>query len=392
MTLGCNMSTTREVIVKSDSSEQYEIELYNYTGVFRSLGFDIRFSVVKDTNIPIIASSPVEIPPSSHFLCFYGCPVDKNLIPAKRVFSSVKDRLLSFKNEPAGPDEFDNAKFLSCETIAHSTRFIACFEKDHEKRARLFEDAYNIYEGIIMASCHSSLIDMLKQVSKGPRKAILFQPIPDIRKINPDWLRMLSHSFAGMALCAFHGCGDQKKFVSLVSASMCCELRRPLELAATLRLIPFIMCRGEYSIPLDVSRTETNAALDVIFASASVFGVYINVTENILIPAMLRVGRRDLFDAEIGFVEPGKRVACAEFAMAIVQRAIDRETAPSPIVSVHTRVVNGKIIDRKCANCGGWDRTGKSHRRCSVCMLVYYCSKECQLEQWKEHKIVCKKK
>lgn len=119
--------------------------------------------------------------------------------------------------------------------------------------------------------------------------------------------------------------------------------------------------------------------------------------ENLLIPAMLEAGRRDLFDTEIGFVEPENRASCAEFAMTVVQYAIDRETARvvphdvSTALGIKTRIVNGKMIDRKCANCGEWDRTGKSYRRCSVCMQVYYCSKECQAEQWKEHKISCKK-
>ena len=323
--------------------------------------------VDKDTNIPIIASAPVEIPKRSRYLCFYSSPVGKNLEHAFSTFSIVKDRLLSFKNHPASPDEFDNAKFLSCETVAHATRLLACFEKNYEKRANLFEYAYNIYEGLILSSCRPALIDILKQIGKGPSKAIHFHTLHNIHKLNPDLLRMHSHSFAGMALCVFHGCRDQKKFVSLVSASMCCS-RRPLELSSTLRLIPFIVQRCEYYI-----------------------------TENLLIPAMLEAGRRDLFDTEIGFVEPENRASCAEFAMTVVQYAIDRETARvvphdvSTALGIKTRIVNGKMIDRKCANCGEWDRTGKSYRRCSVCMQVYYCSKECQAEQWKEHKISCKK-
>ena len=382
----------REVIVKPDSRDPYEIELFNYTAVFRALRFDIRFGVVAGTNVPIVASAPTEIPVGSPFICLYGCPLGSDLTKVTGVFSKVKDRLLSFKDHPARSDEFDNTQFLSCETIAHSTRLMACFEKDPERRAYLFQESYNIYEGLILASCHSSLIDMIKQVSRrGSGKAILFQPIPDMGILDPGWRRMLSHSFAGMALCSFLGFRDQRKYVSLVSASLCCELRRPLELASTLRLIPFLMCRGEYTIPWASGESSADNTLDGIFATASVCGVYMNITENVLIPTMLRVGRRDLFDVEIGFVEPEKRAACESFATAIVQRAIDRETVvvPTPFVSVRTHIVNGKIVERKCANCGEWDRTGRSHMRCSVCMQVYYCNKECQLAQWKTHKTVC---
>ena len=28
---------------------------------------------------------------------------------------------------------------------------------------------------------------------------------------------------------------------------------------------------------------------------------------------------------------------------------------------------------------------------CSICNLVYYCNKECQLKQWKIHKLTCNK-
>ena len=32
----------------------------------------------------------------------------------------------------------------------------------------------------------------------------------------------------------------------------------------------------------------------------------------------------------------------------------------------------------------------KKMKKCSVCQLVRYCSQECQQEDWKKHKKVCK--
>ncbi len=75
-----------------------------------------------------------------------------------------------------------------------------------------------------------------------------------------------------------------------------------------------------------------------------------------------------LFDMELGFIEPEKRAKCARFAKVIVERSIERESVPSPLTSIKTHTVDGKIIDRKCGNCGEWDITGKTFARCSVRM------------------------
>ena len=39
----------------------------------------------------------------------------------------------------------------------------------------------------------------------------------------------------------------------------------------------------------------------------------------------------------------------------------------------------------KCAVCGE-----AAKQRCSKCKGVWYCSRECQLKNWKEHKKMCK--
>jgi hypothetical protein len=33
----------------------------------------------------------------------------------------------------------------------------------------------------------------------------------------------------------------------------------------------------------------------------------------------------------------------------------------------------------------------KTAQQCSVCKVAYYCSRECQLQDWKVHKLICKK-
>lgn len=41
--------------------------------------------------------------------------------------------------------------------------------------------------------------------------------------------------------------------------------------------------------------------------------------------------------------------------------------------------------DPKCASCGD-----AAQQRCSKCKSEWYCSRECQLTRWKDHKPICK--
>ena len=43
------------------------------------------------------------------------------------------------------------------------------------------------------------------------------------------------------------------------------------------------------------------------------------------------------------------------------------------------------LEDPKCAECGE-----AAQQRCSKCKNEWYCSRECQLKRWKQHKDICK--
>ena len=54
-----------------------------------------------------------------------------------------------------------------------------------------------------------------------------------------------------------------------------------------------------------------------------------------------------------------------------------------------------EFLDRNCANCTlfGWGPNPSSIplKRCTGCLKIYYCSKECQEEHWRKvHKRHCK--
>jgi hypothetical protein len=45
---------------------------------------------------------------------------------------------------------------------------------------------------------------------------------------------------------------------------------------------------------------------------------------------------------------------------------------------------------RLCYGCGASSAYGTFHMRCSRCKFAFYCSKECQIQQWGLHKKICK--
>jgi len=50
--------------------------------------------------------------------------------------------------------------------------------------------------------------------------------------------------------------------------------------------------------------------------------------------------------------------------------------------------IKKKDMNRRCS-CGKWENA-KLFKKCSRCENIYYCSKECQVADWSEHKQFCK--
>lgn len=374
------MSATITLLVRDRSDP------YDFTHVFRALGFDIEFGAVGETRVPIILSAPSDIPSGSPYKCLYDCAYTNTtsrvvLTPAplhgafEGEFLKIKPRLLSLRTTPATPDEFSLTQLLVCETIGHRMRQAACFELDEVVRKRKFEEAYDVYEGVILSIRHSSINESVLKIRNGPKHAILFQQVSEFEKFNPESRRLLSHCFAGMAICSLMNDRSTNKYISLASEAVCLETKRPLELACTLRVLPLIMSSAPH--------------LEHAFKT---YVMHKEISTKVLLPLMLQLGRHDLYDTELGFIDSDMRPQCAEFATSMVRRVALRKSSPAPLATVHTHIKDGKILERTCAACGVWDRTGGNHRRCNGCRLVYYCGKECQVAHWAEHKGGCVKK
>jgi hypothetical protein len=78
--------------------------------------------------------------------------------------------------------------------------------------------------------------------------------------------------------------------------------------------------------------------------------------------------------------EEDKRVVFNEVPNAMV-RVMGRLVAP---IAQRTERNDGKIC---CYTC---KKVQKDYKRCSACGFARYCSKECQVKDWPEHKHICK--
>ena len=63
----------------------------------------------------------------------------------------------------------------------------------------------------------------------------------------------------------------------------------------------------------------------------------------------------------------------------------DSKTTPAPAVPP---AATAALVRAMCTGCGTHDPGGRM-RKCARCMLVRYCSPECQRAHWKTHKKVC---
>lgn len=59
------------------------------------------------------------------------------------------------------------------------------------------------------------------------------------------------------------------------------------------------------------------------------------------------------------------------------------------LTEMETNFTNERYLEheKQCANC-----SKEAIKKCSQCVITYYCSRECQVENWTIHKSICKAK
>lgn len=77
-----------------------------------------------------------------------------------------------------------------------------------------------------------------------------------------------------------------------------------------------------------------------------------------------------------------------------VDTSLGREYIKTSREKLHEKFHNDPVItsQKKCFTCKKLETLELKMRNCSRCKKAHYCSKECQVKHWGEHKKVCQQK
>ena len=309
-------------------------------------------SVTKQTHA---TKNPLDVTPPGNF-CFFSCPpLEKQDHCIVRTFQSMKQRLEKLVVNPAVEGEFQDAQILACESLGHEARIKASIEPDPERRSRLLSRACFMYDVGLRMIRHSTILLMLNRIMRSSDKIYMVNRTNGQGSICKYTGRYITSCFAGLATCAMYQ-NDFVRFGSFVSLVLGWDDVGAVFHLNTLRVIAILDNKME---------------------------MYLFITRNVLMPYLVRTGRRDIFTVELQTCVPDSLALDTE---SIVIQLAARSTHMSGGVHIRTRMVDGRVIEKVCAVCGLADA---KLRHCSRCNSVYYCGKNCQKTHWPEHKAVC---
>ena len=308
--------------------------------IFLVLGDGYEFGICPVSGYPIPVRVQLELDETNAYVCLYGNPMKKDLSAQYAVLEHIQ------KTKPV-PQKFTSQQLFSIETVAHYFRYFAILNHDPRNTKTYFNKAYKLYKSALL---HCGVDSITQMVSSGEKKAIRVAPTAPVQ-LPAELHRHISHSFAGMALCALMSDGSHPEiFFNMASSALAWERNRPLELFNFLR-IQCLMVGNKYIL---------TRSYPVIYAM-----------NRLAYPLVSSSGNGALIEAE-------KALVGAANWDALQSEALDNV------------VVDGKLTDRICSMCGTMGVNSPDFFRCSGCKLVYYCDKLCQKEDWALHKKLCR--
>ena len=401
-------------MTSADSKDNIIREIFHVEHIFRTLGVKYEFVISDCSKLPLLISAPVKIPKESMFVCLFGNTADKDLTAVQNMFKSLGPRAM--RSKPDAPELFEPHESLCIETMAHHFRQCAMMEPEPKMRRVLFAQAYALYRSVLYACAHPSVTSVAEDVKAMSKRILVVAPVANLESFSPDRRRSNAHCFAGMALCALMGKKNPVLFFGLSSAALAWEYE--LGLANCLRVILLLV--GKFHLGLASLAGEWVLdgmdAVDALMGFggstlANIPAVYDAFTRQLILPAVVKHGSAKMLARERKLIKPESweevrglvnaaasffLTSCSQahrFALSVLKRIEDRTTGKNPTPRRLTRihVVDGVFAERQCGGCGVWQRdTQTKLDRCSHCRKVYYCSKECQLKDWAEHKAGCK--
>ena len=321
-------------------------------------------------------------------LCFYGYP-------------SADIKLANVPKE--APGDYSMYDIQCMETAAHKKRLDACMTANAAQRQALFHAAYDAYEAAIRAFGISSMATMMSEITKNNHdaKVTMLTPSSDVGRHSKEVRRIVSHCFAGIALCLLMGRRDPMLFFKASSAALCWD--PSLELAAVLRT--YLLLTARFTLGVCAMTREgmmlqirDSESLDALFEDdkmATITGVYAKMNEFILLPLVYRIGTPTMQRSERALIAPDRWETVLRTTehfnarhAARLSGAIPDPRPGGPCITTHM-AADGLTIERTCGKCGQWDRGASRFKKCSRCERAYYCCKECQVDDWPTHKRAC---
>lgn len=301
--------------------------------------------------------NPPSITPPGNF-CFFACPPLEKQDPCiVNMFNSVRKRVERLVVDPALEGEFDDGHILGFESLGHEARIKASIEQDPERRSRLLLRACFMYEVGLRMIRNSTIMLMLNRIKKKTNEVQMVNRNDSKSEPCRYTGRFITSCFAGLATCAIY----QDDFVKLGSFAS------------------LIVGWDDIGCIYHLNTLRVIAILD------NKLEMYFFITRNILMPYIVKTGRRDVFINELETCVPEELVRDTE--STVIKLAFRDDTSlTSDGIHIQTRVVDGRIIEKMCKVC---QVVNAKLRHCGGCNSVYYCSKTCQKTHWPSHKAFC---
>lgn len=300
---------------------------------------------------------PHAMPARVESFCFFACPPLPTSTPfLNDVFKSMRPRLEKLLSTPAESGEFDSNQVLACESLGHEARIKSSVERDPERKAKLIRRAAFMYEAGLRMIGHTTVLAMLNRIARHPEEVYVVRVNDEASTMSSYMRRFISSSFAGLAICSIYE-NDFARVGGFASLVAGWDDAGGIVLLNTIRVIA--MLEGKLEI-------------------------YFFITRNILMPYVVRTGREAIFEDELRLCIPddikdGTRSIVSALAYRFGRGIPDG-------VHVRTRIIDGQVVERVCAECGLAE--GKL-RHCAKCKSVYYCGKGCQAKHWPKHRSFC---